>query len=59
MSEIDSAIRSRADIGLVQAATAVTAISGAAVAAQMHEVCDRLSVSVAHAALARYGILEG
>jgi len=32
---------------------------GAAVAAQMHEVCDRLPVSVAHAALAWYGFIEG
>jgi hypothetical protein len=32
---------------------------GASVAAQMHEVCDRLPVSVAHAALAWYGFIEG
>jgi hypothetical protein len=31
---------------------------GAAVAAQMHEVCARLPVPVAHAALARYGFVE-
>jgi hypothetical protein len=31
---------------------------GASVAAQMHEVCDRLPVPVAHAALARYGFAE-
>jgi hypothetical protein len=31
---------------------------GASVAAQMHEVCDRLPVPVAHAALARYGFIE-
>jgi hypothetical protein len=32
---------------------------GAAVAAQMHDVCDRLPVPVARAALARYGFIEG
>jgi hypothetical protein len=31
---------------------------GAAVAAQMHEVCDRQPVPVARAALARYGFIE-
>jgi hypothetical protein len=31
---------------------------GASVAAQMHEVCERLPVPVAHAALARYGFVE-
>jgi hypothetical protein len=31
---------------------------GASVAAQMHEVCERLPVPVAHAALARYGFIE-
>jgi hypothetical protein len=31
---------------------------GATVAAQMHAVCDRLPVPVAHAALARYGFVE-
>jgi len=31
---------------------------GAAVAAQMREVADRLPVQVAHAALARYGFVE-
>jgi hypothetical protein len=31
---------------------------GAAVAAQMHAVCDRLPVLVAHAALVRYGFVE-
>jgi hypothetical protein len=31
---------------------------GASVAAQMNEVCDRLPVPVAHAALARYGFIE-
>jgi hypothetical protein len=32
---------------------------GASVAAQMHEVCDRLPVPVAHAALVRWGFIEG
>jgi hypothetical protein len=31
---------------------------GAAVAAQMHEVCDRLPTQVVHAALARSGFIE-
>jgi hypothetical protein len=31
---------------------------GASVAVQMHEVCARLPVPVAHAALARYGFIE-
>jgi hypothetical protein len=31
---------------------------GATVAAQMREVCDRLPVLVAHAALVRYGFVE-
>jgi hypothetical protein len=31
---------------------------GTAVAAQIHEVADRLPVVVAHAALARYGFVE-
>jgi hypothetical protein len=31
---------------------------GAGVAAQMHEIADRLPVQVAHAALARYGFIE-
>jgi len=31
----------------------------ASVAAQMHEVCDRLPVPVARAALARYSFIEG
>jgi hypothetical protein len=31
---------------------------GASVAAQMHEVCERLPVPVAHAALVRYGFIE-
>ena len=31
---------------------------GASVAAQMHEVAERLPVVVAHAALARYGFIE-
>jgi hypothetical protein len=31
---------------------------GAAVAAQIHEVCDRLPTRIAQAALARYGFIE-
>jgi hypothetical protein len=31
---------------------------GASIAAQMREVCDRLPVPVAQAALARYGFIE-
>jgi hypothetical protein len=31
---------------------------GASAAAQMHEVCERLPVLVAHAALARCGFIE-
>jgi hypothetical protein len=31
---------------------------GATVAAQMHDVCDRLPTQVAHAALVRYGFVD-
>jgi hypothetical protein len=31
---------------------------GATVAAQMHEVCDRLPAHVTHAALVRYGLVD-
>jgi hypothetical protein len=55
---LESVMRSRADTGQCRHHGGDRDL-GAAVGAQMHEVCDRLPVPVAHAALARYGFIEG
>jgi hypothetical protein len=50
-------MRSRGDIGRCMHHSGDPDL-GACVAAQMHEVCDRLPVPVAYTALARYGFIE-
>jgi hypothetical protein len=52
---LESVMRSTADIGRCMLHAGDRDL-GASVAALMHEVCERLPVEVAHAALARHGL---